>query len=178
MAPPVIKPWCHHLLPAMRKRQRVWQHLIRIYLTLKLAVNHHKVLNICSPGTSAPCYNDVEMLTEFTWDDRNIRRVFIRKVLRAFITTLITILAILFKAWPAHTSTCAICGIFFLCNLLSFRCTPFWWSSCWLLLLLWLFSHSGESVRSFSNLSPVLLILNKKLINVTGECTYQRLFYF
>ncbi|KAE8293476.1 Protein lifeguard 2 [Larimichthys crocea] len=32
-------------------------------------------------GTSAPCYNDVEMLTEFTWDDRNIRRVFIRKTL-------------------------------------------------------------------------------------------------
>ncbi|KAF3860454.1 hypothetical protein F7725_000709 [Dissostichus mawsoni] len=30
-------------------------------------------------GTSAPCYNDCEMLTEFTWDDRNIRRIFIRK---------------------------------------------------------------------------------------------------
>uniref|UniRef100_A0A8C6MMH2 Protein lifeguard 2 n=1 Tax=Nothobranchius furzeri TaxID=105023 RepID=A0A8C6MMH2_NOTFU len=31
-------------------------------------------------GISAPCYDDVEMLTEFTWDDHNIRRVFIRKL--------------------------------------------------------------------------------------------------
>lgn len=35
---------------------------------------------LCPSGASAPCYNDVEMLTEFTWDDSNIRRVFIRKV--------------------------------------------------------------------------------------------------
>lgn len=34
-------------------------------------------------GTSAPCYSDSEMLTEFTWDDRNIRRIFIRKVSKA-----------------------------------------------------------------------------------------------
>uniref|UniRef100_A0A8D0ACD6 Protein lifeguard 2 n=1 Tax=Sander lucioperca TaxID=283035 RepID=A0A8D0ACD6_SANLU len=31
-------------------------------------------------GTSTPCYSDVEMLTEFTWDDRNIRRVFIHYI--------------------------------------------------------------------------------------------------
>lgn len=35
---------------------------------------------MCFLGTSSPCYNDVEMLTEFNWDDCNIRRVFIRKV--------------------------------------------------------------------------------------------------
>uniref|UniRef100_A0A667YKE5 Protein lifeguard 2 n=1 Tax=Myripristis murdjan TaxID=586833 RepID=A0A667YKE5_9TELE len=31
-------------------------------------------------GTSTPCYSDADMLTEFTWDDTNIRRIFIRKV--------------------------------------------------------------------------------------------------
>lgn len=35
---------------------------------------------MCCVGTSSPCYNDVEMLTENNWDDCNIRRVFIRKV--------------------------------------------------------------------------------------------------
>uniref|UniRef100_A0A674MEN5 Protein lifeguard 2 n=1 Tax=Takifugu rubripes TaxID=31033 RepID=A0A674MEN5_TAKRU len=34
----------------------------------------------CFLGTSAPCYNDVEMLTESSWNDCNIRRIFIRKV--------------------------------------------------------------------------------------------------
>uniref|UniRef100_A0A671U3U0 Protein lifeguard 2 n=1 Tax=Sparus aurata TaxID=8175 RepID=A0A671U3U0_SPAAU len=45
-------------------------------------------------GTSAPCYNDVEMLTEFTWDDRNIRRVFIRKVYAILMIQLLVTLAI------------------------------------------------------------------------------------
>lgn len=39
-----------------------------------------KLQDPCFSGTSSPCYNDVEMLTEFNWDDCNIRRVFIRKV--------------------------------------------------------------------------------------------------
>uniref|UniRef100_H2LUM4 Protein lifeguard 2 n=1 Tax=Oryzias latipes TaxID=8090 RepID=H2LUM4_ORYLA len=43
---------------------------------------------------SAPCYNDVEMLTEFTWDDRNIRRVFIRKVYTILLIQLLVTLAI------------------------------------------------------------------------------------
>ncbi|XP_037540079.1 protein lifeguard 2-like [Nematolebias whitei] len=41
-----------------------------------------------------PCYNDVEMLTEFTWDDLNIRRVFIRKVYTILMTQLLVTLAI------------------------------------------------------------------------------------
>ncbi|XP_058499924.1 protein lifeguard 2-like [Solea solea] len=45
-------------------------------------------------GTSAPCYNDAEMLTEFTWDDRNIRRVFIRKVYTILMIQLLVTLAI------------------------------------------------------------------------------------
>ncbi|KAM8863475.1 protein lifeguard 2-like isoform 2-T2 [Spinachia spinachia] len=44
-------------------------------------------------GTSAP-YNDVEMLTEFSWDDRNIRRVFIRKVYAILMIQLLVTLAI------------------------------------------------------------------------------------
>uniref|UniRef100_A0A3B4GP76 Protein lifeguard 2 n=1 Tax=Pundamilia nyererei TaxID=303518 RepID=A0A3B4GP76_9CICH len=45
-------------------------------------------------GVSAPCYNDVEMLTEFNWDDRNIRRVFIRKVYSILMIQLLVTLAI------------------------------------------------------------------------------------
>uniref|UniRef100_A0A8D0AEA8 Protein lifeguard 2 n=1 Tax=Sander lucioperca TaxID=283035 RepID=A0A8D0AEA8_SANLU len=41
-----------------------------------------------------PCYSDVEMLTEFTWDDRNIRRVFIRKVYTILMIQLLVTLAI------------------------------------------------------------------------------------
>uniref|UniRef100_A0A8P4KRM9 Protein lifeguard 2 n=1 Tax=Dicentrarchus labrax TaxID=13489 RepID=A0A8P4KRM9_DICLA len=60
------------------------------------SVYYQKVLHkyMCSPGTSAPCYNDVEMLTEFTWDDRNIRRVFIRKVYAILMIQLLVTLAI------------------------------------------------------------------------------------
>uniref|UniRef100_A0A3B3CBV6 Protein lifeguard 2 n=1 Tax=Oryzias melastigma TaxID=30732 RepID=A0A3B3CBV6_ORYME len=42
----------------------------------------------------APCYNDVEMLTEFTWDDHNIRRIFIRKVYTILLIQLLVTLAI------------------------------------------------------------------------------------
>ncbi len=45
-------------------------------------------------------------------------------------------------------------------NLLSFRCTPSWWSSFSSLWLLWLFSHSGECSVFFNFLS-CLIILNK-----------------
>uniref|UniRef100_A0A3P9Q809 Protein lifeguard 2 n=1 Tax=Poecilia reticulata TaxID=8081 RepID=A0A3P9Q809_POERE len=45
-------------------------------------------------GVSAPCYNDVEMLTEFTWDDVNIRRVFIRKVYSILMIQLLVTVAI------------------------------------------------------------------------------------
>ncbi|XP_062314698.1 protein lifeguard 2-like [Osmerus eperlanus] len=45
-------------------------------------------------GTS-PCYSgDAEMLTEFRWDDRNIRRVFIRKVYSILMIQLLVTLAI------------------------------------------------------------------------------------
>uniref|UniRef100_G3P400 Protein lifeguard 2 n=1 Tax=Gasterosteus aculeatus aculeatus TaxID=481459 RepID=G3P400_GASAC len=44
-------------------------------------------------GTSA-AYDDVEMLTEFSWDDRNIRRVFIRKVYAILMIQLLVTLAI------------------------------------------------------------------------------------
>ncbi|MEQ2165737.1 Protein lifeguard 2 [Goodea atripinnis] len=45
-------------------------------------------------GVSAPCYNDVEMLTEFSWDDTNIRRVFIRKVYSILMIQLLVTVAI------------------------------------------------------------------------------------
>ncbi|XP_077369073.1 protein lifeguard 2-like [Festucalex cinctus] len=45
-------------------------------------------------GISESCYNDEEMLTEFTWDDRNIRRVFIRKVYTILLIQLLVTLAI------------------------------------------------------------------------------------
>ncbi|XP_060913070.1 protein lifeguard 2-like [Labrus mixtus] len=45
-------------------------------------------------GSSAPCYNDAEMLTEFTWDDLNIRRIFIRKVYTILMIQLLVTLAV------------------------------------------------------------------------------------
>ncbi|XP_061909155.1 protein lifeguard 2-like isoform X2 [Entelurus aequoreus] len=45
-------------------------------------------------GSSEPCYNDVETLTEFTWDDRNIRRIFIRKVYAILMIQLLVTFAI------------------------------------------------------------------------------------
>ncbi|XP_015241176.1 PREDICTED: protein lifeguard 2-like [Cyprinodon variegatus] len=45
-------------------------------------------------GASAPCYNDEEMLTEFSWDDSNIRRVFIRKVYSILMIQLLVTFAI------------------------------------------------------------------------------------
>ncbi|XP_075897809.1 protein lifeguard 2-like [Nelusetta ayraudi] len=45
-------------------------------------------------GTSSPCYNDVEMLTENNWDDCNIRRVFIRKVYSILMVQLLVTLVI------------------------------------------------------------------------------------
>ncbi|XP_034028323.1 protein lifeguard 2-like [Thalassophryne amazonica] len=45
-------------------------------------------------GTSGPCYSDAEMLTEFTWDDHNIRRIFIRKVYAILMIQLFVTLAV------------------------------------------------------------------------------------
>ncbi|XP_061909150.1 protein lifeguard 2-like isoform X1 [Entelurus aequoreus] len=45
-------------------------------------------------GSSEPCHNDVETLTEFTWDDRNIRRIFIRKVYAILMIQLLVTFAI------------------------------------------------------------------------------------
>lgn len=45
-------------------------------------------------GGSTSCYNDVEMLTEFTWDDKNIRRIFIRKVYTILMIQLLVTLAV------------------------------------------------------------------------------------
>uniref|UniRef100_A0A3Q3F255 Protein lifeguard 2 n=1 Tax=Labrus bergylta TaxID=56723 RepID=A0A3Q3F255_9LABR len=45
-------------------------------------------------GSSAPCYSDAEMLTEFTWDDLNIRRIFIRKVYTILMIQLLVTLAV------------------------------------------------------------------------------------
>ncbi|TNM87079.1 hypothetical protein fugu_007309 [Takifugu bimaculatus] len=45
-------------------------------------------------GTSAPCYNDVEMLTESSWNDCNIRRIFIRKVYAILMIQLLVTLAV------------------------------------------------------------------------------------
>uniref|UniRef100_A0A4W6FJU7 Protein lifeguard 2 n=1 Tax=Lates calcarifer TaxID=8187 RepID=A0A4W6FJU7_LATCA len=64
------------------------------FIAEKCIVNPKSFKQMYSPGTSAPCYNDVEMLTEFTWDDRNIRRVFIRKVYAILMIQLLVTLAI------------------------------------------------------------------------------------
>ncbi|XP_053705009.1 protein lifeguard 2-like isoform X2 [Synchiropus splendidus] len=46
-------------------------------------------------GTSThPCYNDPEMLMEFSWDDQGIRRVFIRKVYSILMVQLLVTLAV------------------------------------------------------------------------------------
>lgn len=45
-------------------------------------------------GTSVSCYSDTEMLTEFNWDDRNIRRIFIRKVYTILLIQLLVTLTI------------------------------------------------------------------------------------
>ncbi|CAK6951471.1 protein lifeguard 2-like [Scomber scombrus] len=65
-------------------------------------------------GTSAPCYNDAEMLTEFTWDDRNIRRIFIRKVYAILMIQLLVTLAIvaLFTFWRQFPWNLILLAIF------------------------------------------------------------------
>ncbi|KAM7404738.1 hypothetical protein PAMP_012058 [Pampus punctatissimus] len=62
-------------------------------------------------GTSAPCYNDAEMLTEFMWDDRNIRRIFIRKVYTILMIQLLITLAIvsLFTFCFYNTKSVVMC---------------------------------------------------------------------
>uniref|UniRef100_A0A3Q3GZH3 Protein lifeguard 2 n=1 Tax=Kryptolebias marmoratus TaxID=37003 RepID=A0A3Q3GZH3_KRYMA len=52
------------------------------------------VLKWCPSGVSTPCYGVVEVLAEFTWDDRNIRRVFIRKVYSILLIQLLVTVAI------------------------------------------------------------------------------------
>ncbi|KAJ3586110.1 hypothetical protein NHX12_012511 [Muraenolepis orangiensis] len=45
-------------------------------------------------GVSSPCYSDSERLTEFTWEDKNIRRIFIRKVYAILMIQLFVTMAI------------------------------------------------------------------------------------
>ncbi|KAJ8258983.1 hypothetical protein COCON_G00179950 [Conger conger] len=47
-----------------------------------------------SPSYSASYLGDGEMLTEFTWDDKNIRRIFIRKVYAILMIQLLVTMAI------------------------------------------------------------------------------------
>ncbi|KAJ8260126.1 hypothetical protein GJAV_G00177340 [Gymnothorax javanicus] len=47
-----------------------------------------------SPAYSGSYYGDGEMLTEFTWDDKNIRRIFIRKVYAILMIQLFVTVAI------------------------------------------------------------------------------------
>ncbi|XP_036389468.1 protein lifeguard 2-like [Megalops cyprinoides] len=47
-----------------------------------------------SPGGSGYYYGDTEMLTEFGWDDHNIRRIFIRKVYTILLIQLLITVAI------------------------------------------------------------------------------------
>ncbi|XP_076022866.1 protein lifeguard 2-like [Genypterus blacodes] len=45
-------------------------------------------------GTSTPCYSDVDTFREFTWNDLNVRRIFIRKVYAILMIQLLVTLAI------------------------------------------------------------------------------------
>uniref|UniRef100_A0A3Q4B3F6 Protein lifeguard 2 n=1 Tax=Mola mola TaxID=94237 RepID=A0A3Q4B3F6_MOLML len=75
-------------VPPSYEEATAGQHLI-LYFIIKLLSQINLTL-----FTVAPCYNDVEMLTEFSWDDCNIRRVFIRKVYTILMIQLLVTLAI------------------------------------------------------------------------------------
>lgn len=91
LIPSAVKPLWHQLLPAMKKPPQVSTfffslchyfyssvHSVQIFQIFCIPVRRN--LRSCFLGTSAPCYNDVETLTEVSWNDCNIRRIFIRKV--------------------------------------------------------------------------------------------------
>lgn len=57
-------------------------------------------------GSSSPCYSDAERLTEFTWEDKNIRRIFIRKVYAMLMIQLFVTMAVVavFTFWSAFSN--------------------------------------------------------------------------
>lgn len=102
LVPSAVRPLWHQLLPAMKKPPQVrtfsfslFNYLLKFSSQCTFSSN---ILHFCEkksaifffPGTSAPCYNDVEMLTEFSWNDCNIRRIFIRKVGALTLVTMLT----------------------------------------------------------------------------------------
>ncbi|XP_077435537.1 protein lifeguard 2-like [Vanacampus margaritifer] len=124
-------------------------------------------------STSELCYNDGEMLTEFTWDDRNIRRVFIRKVYTILLIQLLVTLAIvsLFTFcnpikdyiqtnpgwyWASY-------GVFFVTYLTLSCCSGLRRQFPWNLILLAIFtlslSYMTGMLSSFYNTKSVIMCL-------------------
>uniref|UniRef100_A0A672GY07 Protein lifeguard 2 n=1 Tax=Salarias fasciatus TaxID=181472 RepID=A0A672GY07_SALFA len=114
-------------------------------------------------GVSAPCYDDAEMLTEFTWDDRNIRRVFIRKVYAILMIQLLV--------------TLAIVALFTFCDPVKdyIQSNPGWyWASYAVFFVTYLIlSCCSTPRRQF----PWNLILLTIFVSVTHTHTHTRIYY-
>ncbi|TNN82499.1 Protein lifeguard 2 [Liparis tanakae] len=106
-------------------------------------------------GTSAPCYNDVETLTEFNWDDRNIRRIFIRKVYAILMIQLLVTLSIV--------AIFTFCAVFFVTYLTLSCCSAPRRRFPWNLILLCIFtlslSYMTGMLSSFYNTKSVVMCL-------------------
>ncbi|XP_072306021.1 protein lifeguard 2-like [Eucyclogobius newberryi] len=119
------------------------------------------------------CYSDAEMLTQFSWDDRHIRRVFIRKVYFILMIQLLVTLAIV--------SFCTFCGpvkdyiqsnpgwywasyaVFFVTYLTLSCCSAirrrFPWNLIFLTIFTISFSYMTGMLSSYYNTKSVVLCL-------------------
>ncbi|XP_017270504.1 protein lifeguard 2 [Kryptolebias marmoratus] len=109
-------------------------------------------------GVSTPCYGVVEVLAEFTWDDRNIRRVFIRKVYSILLIQLLV--------------TVAIVALFTFCDPVKdyIQANPGWyWVSYGVFFVIYLvLSVFSESRRRFPWNMILLAIFTLSLSYMTG----------
>uniref|UniRef100_A0A3B4ACS0 Protein lifeguard 2 n=1 Tax=Periophthalmus magnuspinnatus TaxID=409849 RepID=A0A3B4ACS0_9GOBI len=111
---------------------------------------------------SGMCYKDTEMFTEFTWDDCNVRRVFIQKVYSILMIQLLVTLTIVsfctfcgpvkdyIHSNPGCTANC-IDILYF-----SLKCMPFYFLFSLVFSLMTLFLHL---IISFYNTKSVVLCL-------------------
>ncbi|XP_020785757.2 protein lifeguard 2-like isoform X1 [Boleophthalmus pectinirostris] len=124
-------------------------------------------------GANAICYKDAEMFTQFSWDDRNIRRVFIRKVYSILMIQLLVTLTVV--------SFCTFCepvkdyihsnpgwywasyAVFFITYLVLSCCSALRRKFPWNLILLAIFtislSYMTGMLSSFYNTKSVVLCL-------------------
>ncbi|KAK0154572.1 Protein lifeguard 2 [Merluccius polli] len=98
-------------------------------------------------GSSSPCYSDGERLTEFTWEDKNIRRIFIRKVYAMLMIQLF--------------ATMAVVAIFTFCEPLKLyiQSNPGWYWASYAVFFVTYLTLSCCSAPRFYNTKSVVLCL-------------------